>query len=71
MLQSDHRPTRSLYAVPATTPQKAAVSSQHLERSLSPAALEQLRHALPETLTANKRAVINRLIALHEQGAIG
>ena len=71
MLQSDHRPTRSLYAVPTSVPPKGDVPSNHTGRSLSPAALDDLRNSLPDTLTTNKRAVINRLIALYEQGAIG
>lgn len=70
MLQSDHRPVRSLRAVPTAVPPTGAESST-VEGRLSPIALAHLRQSLPDTLTSNKRAVINRLIALYEQQAIG
>lgn len=57
------------------SPQARAVSPRQVQRSqsqaASPQSIESLYESLPAEISANKRAIINRLIALHEQGASG
>jgi len=71
MLQSNHLPLRSLQK---RTSNFRSGSNPTVQRSqvvtTSSQALEALYESLPENLSANKRAMINRLVALYEQGAL-
>lgn len=71
MLHSNQLSLRSL-TQPASSP--ASENRSRSQRSEIPAPnrnIEALIGSLPENLSANKRAVIDRLVALYEQGALG
>lgn len=71
MLQTHHLSLRSLQrhasGKPATFPQAVQRSQVGAPSNRS---LEALCDSLPENLSPNKRAMINRLVALYEQGVV-
>lgn len=73
MLQSNHLSLRShRHDAPGTS----TLSAQFAQRSqknyvVANRTLEALCDSLPTNLSPNKRAMINRLVALYEQGALG
>lgn len=71
MLQSNHLSLRSLHQVASHPSSEVTFQGQRSQSQTPARSLEALREALPNTLSANKRAVINRLIDLYEQGAVG
>jgi len=64
-----------LQSLDQRSPQMRPASSQQAQRSQYRTAptmsLESVCESLPANLSANKRAVINRLVALHQQGLLG
>lgn len=72
MLQSNHLSLRSLRQAPSRQTSEAQLEKQRSQSQMSSmSSLDALREALPTSLSSNKRAIINRLIDLYEQGAVG
>jgi ferritin-like metal-binding protein YciE len=70
MLHSNQLSLRSLTQATPSPASENRFRSQRTQTQVQSQKIEALVGSLPENLSANKRAVIDRLVALYEQGAL-